>query len=90
MARGEMVSLSHRRKSRAQATERGNLVLEIRSLLGALETYLSETLAANFTDEGCWLDLGRELSLEELRALEARLRGIEAEVAALRDEEVGE
>jgi|PlaIllAssembly_1097288.scaffolds.fasta_scaffold378590_2 hypothetical protein len=79
-------SLTEQRQRKHEATERTNLVNQIRWLMGDLECYLSETLAADFTAAGGWRSGDRTLSLEELRVVEAKLRGVEAELAALREE----
>lgn len=82
----QITSLTEHRQRKTETIERINLVNQIRWLLGDLERYLSETLAADFTAAGRWRSEDRSLSLEELRTVEARLRGVEAELAALREE----
>jgi hypothetical protein len=85
--RGAVVSLVGRREAKQHATEREQLAREIHWLMGSLETYLSETLTATFHPaHGGWTDRP-PLTLDQLRELEARLRGIETELTALREEE---
>ena len=83
----KVISLGARRDAKQAATEREQLAREIHWLMGSLETYLSETLAANFNStHGGWIDRP-PLTLEQLRALEARLRGVETELTTLREED---
>ncbi len=82
-----MVSLARHRQERQELGERDRMAQQIHWLMGDLERYLSEKLLANFSPtQGAWSDLGHKLTLEQLHDLEARLRGIESELTALRED----